>query len=72
MSTVPPAANVPTEDEVDAARTLRDLRAQEGAIMRVTREHEEGMVTRLSHLPEHREYVRVIVEHAPLGDSGAV
>ena len=36
-SSVPPAATVPSDDEVDAAPTLRDLRAQEGAIMRATR-----------------------------------
>ena len=42
-SSVPPAATVPSDDEVDAAPTLRDLRAQEGAIMRATREHEDAL-----------------------------
>ena len=33
--------SVPTEEAVDAAKTLPDLRAQEGAIMKATRRHEE-------------------------------
>jgi hypothetical protein len=43
LANVAPAANVPTEDQVDAAKTLTELRAQEGAIMRDTRVHEDAL-----------------------------
>ena len=49
LNTVPPAATVPTDEQVDATLTLHDLRAQEGAILKSTRDHEDAL-TRLQTL----------------------